>query len=309
MQTILGAGGAIGNVLAKELKYYTDKIRLVSRTPKKINEDDELFAADLINKEQVQLAVKGSEIVYLTAGLKYNLIVWHQSWPLIMQNVLNACQVHGAKLVFFDNIYMYDENSLDDIREENNINPPSKKGKVRAQIAQMIFDEVAARKLNALIARCADFYGPGVNNSVLIETVYKNLKKGNRAMWLGDASKIHSFTYVPDAAKATALLGNTPDAYNTLWHLPTDKQKITGKEWIQLFARELGVKPAFSSIPKSLIKLIGLFNPVLRESYEMMYQNDRDYYFNSSKFSERFSFTTTPYEQGVKEVIAAGLAK
>lgn len=43
MQTILGAGGAIGIDLAKELLAYTDKIRLVSRNPVKVNAGDELF--------------------------------------------------------------------------------------------------------------------------------------------------------------------------------------------------------------------------------------------------------------------------
>jgi nucleoside-diphosphate-sugar epimerase len=306
MQTILGSGGAIRKGLTKELKEYTNKIRLVSRTPQKVNDDDELLPADLTNAQQVMKAVEGSDVVYLTAGLPYKLKVWQESWPQIMQNVIQACQQHNTKLVFFDNIYMYDENSLANITEDAPVNPPSRKGKVRAQIAQMLLSEVQKGKLTALIARSADFYGPGVGTSVLLETVYKNLKKGKKAMWLADASKIHSFTYVPDAAKATALLGNTPDAYNQVWHLPTDSQKITGKDWIELFAKEMGTEPIYSTISKGMIKLIGLFNPILRESYEMLYQNDRDYYFNSSKFDNRFSFNTTSYQQGVKEVIAAG---
>jgi nucleoside-diphosphate-sugar epimerase len=66
--------------------------------------------------------------------------------------------------------------------------------------------------------------------------VYKNLQKGKKAMWLADASKIHSFTYTPDAARATALLGNTPDAYNQVWHLPTSAEKLaltTGRNVLQ----------------------------------------------------------------------------
>src|SRR5690606_20714194 len=107
MQTILGAGGAIGIPLAKELKKYTDKIRLVARNPKKVNESDELFPANLINREQVFVAVEGSEIVYLTVGLKYSLKTWLMEWPMLMDNVISACKEHRAKLVFFDNVYMY----------------------------------------------------------------------------------------------------------------------------------------------------------------------------------------------------------
>ncbi|MGN6801692.1 MAG: NAD(P)H-binding protein [Ginsengibacter sp.] len=101
MQTILGSGGAIAIPLAKDLLKYTDKVRLVSRHPKKVNESDELFQADLLNAQQVNNAVEGSEVVYLTAGLKYSIKTWEKEWPMIMMNTINACIRHQAKLVFF----------------------------------------------------------------------------------------------------------------------------------------------------------------------------------------------------------------
>ncbi len=308
MQTILGAGGAIGKELAKALTAYTHQVRLVSRKPQKVNDTDEVLAADLTNAEQTLAAVAGSEIVYLTAGLEYKLKVWQQQWPQVMQNVINACIQHQAKLVFFDNVYMYDANSLHNMKEDTPVNPFSEKGKVRASIAQMLLGEVHRGALTAMIVRSADFYGPGVANSAIMETVYKNLKKGKKALWLVDASKVHSGTYVPDAARATAMLGNTPDAYNHVWHLPTDPQKITGKEWVELFAHELQVVPRYSTMSKGMITMASIFVPFLRELKEMLYQSDRDYFFNSQKFDQRFSFATTPYAQGVRETVQAGAA-
>ncbi len=88
MQTILGSGGDIGNLLAKELKQYTNKIRLVARNPEQVNGDDELCAANLLNAGETDAAVKGSEVAYLTVGLKYDLNVWQKQWPVIMQNVI-----------------------------------------------------------------------------------------------------------------------------------------------------------------------------------------------------------------------------
>ena len=305
MQTILGAGGAIGKALATALTTYTSNIRLVSRTPKKVNATDSLMSADLTNEAQTDAAVEGSEIVYLTAGLEYKTKVWQQQWPVVMQNVIHACQKHGAKLVFFDNMYMYDAGSLHNMKEDTPVNPFSQKGKVRALLAQMIMGEVAHGSLTAMIVRSADFYGPGVGNSVVMETVFKNLKKGKKAMWLVDATKVHSCTFVPDAAKATALLGNTPDAYNQVWHLPTDAQKLTGKDWVELFAKEMQVAPKYKTMSRGMIKVGGVFVPFLRELKEMLYQNDRDYYFNSEKFSQRFNFQPTPYQQGVKETVQA----
>jgi len=306
MQAILGAGGAIGKGLAKELKKYTNQVRLVSRKPKKVNDDDELFAADLTNKEAVLKAVEGCDVVYLVAGLPYKLKVWQQQWPQVMQNVLEACKHNGAKLVFFDNIYAYDVNSISHMTEDAPLNPPSKKGQVRAAIAQMLLNEVSAKNINAMIIRAADFYGPNISGSMLLETVYKNLKKGKAAYWLGDASKIHSFTYTPDAAKATALLGNTPDAFNQVWHAPTSDEKLTGKELVQLFAENLSVKPKVVTFSTTLVKLVGFFNPLMKELSEMLYQNVVDYYFDSSKFKKRFpEFKVTSYKQGVQQIIAA----
>lgn len=306
MQTILGAGGAIGKSLAADLLNYTDAIRLVSRNPQKINLNDEVLSADLTDAAATANAVKGSEVVYLLAGLQYKLKVWQAQWPVIMENVIEACKQYNAKLVFFDNIYMYDEKNLSNITEAASLNPPSKKGKVRDAIAQKLLNEIRAGNINALIARSADFYGPDVATSMLNETVYKNFKKGKKAQWMADATKIHSFTYVPDAARATALLGNTPDAYNQVWHLPTSTEKITGKDWVELFAKHMQVAPKYTILSKGLIKVLGFFIPVLSEMHEMLYQYDRDYFFNSQKFANRFPhFKITPYEEGVKETIMA----
>jgi uncharacterized protein YbjT (DUF2867 family) len=84
MQTILGANGTIGSVLAKELRNYTDKIRLVSRNPKRVNESDELFAADLSQPGTVEKAVEGSDVVYLVLGFDYKLSIWEDKWPQSM---------------------------------------------------------------------------------------------------------------------------------------------------------------------------------------------------------------------------------
>ncbi|MCJ7465657.1 MAG: NAD-dependent epimerase/dehydratase family protein, partial [Maribacter sp.] len=218
MQTILGAGGAIGIELAKALPKYTNHIRLVSRNPKKVNATDELFPADLRNAEDVKNAIRGSLVVYVTVGFPYSLKVWRETWPPFLKNVIEACEQEGCKMVFFDNIYMYDKDHLNGMTEETPINPPSKKGQVRAQLALMVIDAIKSGKLKALIARSADFYGPNIaNTSMLNETVIKNLAKGKKANWLGSLNVKHSFTYTPDAGKATAILGNTEDAYNQVW--------------------------------------------------------------------------------------------
>ncbi len=302
MQTILGASGTVGVELAKALKSYTDQIRIVSRNPVRTNESDQLFPADLTDAVQVDKAIEGSEIVYVTIGFQYKLKVWQAFWPKFMKDVIESCKKHQAKLVFFDNVYMYDPSEIPHMTENSRINPSSKKGKIRAEIARMLMDEVKKGNLTALIARSADFYGPNCKNSVS-QIIIDNFKKGKKGMWLADATKNHNFTYTPDAGVATALLGNTPDAYNQVWHLPSTHEKLTGKQWIEAFAKAMKVKPGYQVLPVWMMGILGVFIPIMKELKEMAYQNDRDYFFDSSKFEKRFNIKPTPVETGIRETV------
>ena len=304
MQTILGSGGIIATELAKALTNYTTNIRLVSRNPKKVNETDELLKADLLNAVEVEKAIAGSEIVYVTIGFPYNAKVWQQTWPKFMQNVIKNCISNNTKLVFFDNIYMYDANHLNGMDEQTPINPPSKKGKVRAEVINMIMNAIKNDNLTALIARCADYYGPGIErNGMVREMIFKNFAAGKKANWLSSLNYKHSVTYTPDAGKATALLGNTEDAYNQIWHLPTASNPLTGRQWIETIATAMNVKPKSQVATKFIVRIMGLFIPIMREMPEMLYQYDRDYVFNSSKFEKRFGIQPTSYADGIAAIV------
>jgi len=310
MQTIIGSGGAIGIELAKALTEYTTNIRLVSRNPKKVNTTDQLFPADITKHHELEKAVKGSEIVYVTVGFPYSHKVWEDKWPKFIQDLISVCKNQNCKLVFFDNIYMYDKNQLNGMTEDTPINPPSKKGKTRAGIAQMIIDEINTGQLKALIARSADFYGPSIKNtSILTETVFKPLSNGKKANWLGSDKYKHSFTYTVDAGKATAMLGNTDNAYGQIWHLPTASDPLTGKQWIEKIADKLNVKPKYLVAPKFLVRILGLFMPIMKETIEMLYQYDRDYVFDSSKFEKEFNFVPTSYGQGIDFIVETDYKK
>ena len=300
MQTILGSGGAIGIPLAKELKNYTDRIRLVSRNPKKVNDTDELFPCDVHDFSQINKAVEGSEIVYVTIGFEYNTKVWQKIWPPFLQAVIDACKKHDAKLVFFDNVYMYATSSVPFMTENAEIMPASKKGEIRKQLQDMIIAEIEQKNLTALIARAADFYGPDNKNSGLEQMVAQRFLQGKSAQALGNIHKIHTYTYTPDAAKATAILGNTPDAYNQVWHVPTTKEKLTTKQWIELFAKEINIEPKIQAVPTWMIHILGIFMPIMREFPEMMYQYEQDYIFDSTKFEKRFGIVATSPGEGVK---------
>lgn len=303
-QTILGAGGAIGVELARQLTAYTSDIRLVSRNPQKVNEGDVLVAADLTDSAQTDAAVAGSDVCYLTVGIPYNTKLWQTTWPGIMRNAVTACMKYNTKLLFFDNVYALGADAVGHIIEDAPINPSSKKGEIRAEVTQMILDEMEAGRLDGMIARAPDFFGAIGENSVLIGLVYDNLVKGKKAQWLCDADVVYTAGYVPDMARGTAMLGNTADAWNQAWNLPVDGRKITAREWVQLFSDELGVDAGVQVLPSWMMRIVGLAIPAVRETVEMRYQYDRDYYFDSTKFNTRFDYVPTTHGDAVRETVA-----
>lgn len=303
LQTIIGSGGAIGTPLARELKKYSTDIRLVSRNPKKVNETDQLFPVDASDLSQLDKAIEGSSVVYVTIGFQYNIKVWRETWPPFIKAVTDACKKHQAKLVFFDNVYMYDKSAIPFMTESSQVNPPSRKGKVRAEIRDIILREVEKKNLTALIARAADFYGPENRNSSLGIMVADNLIKGKKAQAFGNIDRVHTYTYTPDAAKATAILGNSNDAFNEEWHVPTTKEKVTTRQWIEMIAKELNVSPGIQPVPAFMVRAIGLFVPIMREFPEMLYQYEQDYVFDSSKFEKKFGIYATPPAEGIKALV------
>jgi nucleoside-diphosphate-sugar epimerase len=302
MQTILGANGVIGNELSKLLPQYTDKVRQVSRNPKKVNATDETFTADLLDPKAVSDAVAGSEVAYLVAGLKYDATVWAEQWPKVMRNTIDACKRHGTKLVFFDNVYAYGR-VKGMMTEDTPYDPCSKKGEVRAKIATTLMEEVERGELQALIVRAADFYGPGAVLSLTHATVHERIKAKKTPQWIGDAKAVHTFTYTPDAGRSVALLGNTPSAYGQVWHALTSKEPMTGEQYVRTTCELAGKPYKIQVAPRWMLGIMGLFVPVLRENMEMLYQFEHDYRFDSSKLEGAFNVQATGYREGIKATL------
>jgi nucleoside-diphosphate-sugar epimerase len=304
MFTILGAGGTIGNELVKELAARSEAIRLVSRNAKLVPGATEAIAADLSNLDDTLRAVSGSRIVFLVVGLKYDVKVWRELWPRIMHNAIEAAKHANVRLVFFDNVYMYGK--VDGpMTEETPFRPCSKKGEIRAQIATNLLNEMKTGGLTALIARSADFYGPRARTGIPNVLAFDKLANGVKASWLDNDSVKHSFTFSPDAARSLVLLADSESAWNQTWHVPTAADPPTGKEFIELVAKELGTQPKYRVLTRPILWAAGWFDTTVRELYEMLYQYEFDYVFDSTKFMQAFRFQTTSYAEGIRTTAQA----
>jgi len=220
MITILGAGGVISNEVVKLLAVQKQPFRLVARHARPVPSATETISADLSDKDQAIRAVAGSSIVYLLLGLKYDHKLWAEMWPRIMANTIEACKRSGAKLIFFDNVYMYGKVS-GTMTEETPFNPCSRKGEVRAKIATSLINEWKNGGLTAMIARAADFYGPETPNGLPNVLVFEPFAKNQKASWLANDSVPHSYTYTLDAARSLVALAESESAWNQTWHVAT----------------------------------------------------------------------------------------
>lgn len=304
MHTILGAGGAIGRELVGLLSGRGLATRVVSRTLKDVPTLVQGVPADLLDRRQTMDAVSGSDVVYLLAGLRYDVTVWSEEWPRIMRNTIDACQAANARLIFFDNVYMYGKVS-GPMTEETSFHPCSRKGDIRARIAQSLLNEIRAGHLTAMIARSADFYGPRVRNGIPNILVFDAFSKGRTASWLINDSVPHSFTYVPDAARALTVLSEAHHAWNQTWHLPTAPSPPTGKAFVRMAAEAFGAKPKCRVLGRTSLSLAGWFSRDIRELNEMLYQYDSEYLFDSGKFSRAFGFEPTSYTEGIRKTAEA----
>lgn len=299
LHTVLGAGGAIANGLVPILLERGHAVRLVSRSARECP-GTEAVRADISAAADTLEAVRGSSVVYLLVGLPYDTRVWAEQWPKIMTNVITACRECSAKLVFFDNVYAYGKVE-GPMTEATPVNPCSRKGEIRAKIAIQLLNVMKAGDVNALVARSADFYGPGgERTSVPDMLVFANLKKGKKAQWLANATVPHSFTFIPDAARALCQLAEAETAFGQTWHLPTAPNPLTGTEFVELAAQAMNRSPGITVMQPWMLRLAGLFNVTIRESVEMLYQSQYPYIFDSTKFEQAFNVAPTSYEEGIR---------
>jgi len=305
MQTILGSTGQIGTELARVLRaQHTADIRLVSRRPRPIHDDDALLPADLLDPDQTRRAVAGSEVVYLTAGLPMDTAMWVDGWPRMMRHVIDACAEHGARLVFFDNTYMYPQTAVPQ-SEDTPFQPSGEKGRVRAAIATQLLEAVRSGKVEALIARAPEFYGPGQTQSITTTMVVDPLWNRKTAKVLLRDDTRRSLIFTPDASRALALLGNTPDAYGQTWHLPVDTTRPTYRQVVEVSADVFGVAARHRLVPRWQLALAGLFNKHARDAAELLPRYAVDNVFLDDKFRARFpDFKVTDLRTGMEQICA-----
>lgn len=256
---------------------------------------------DVLDAQSVRAALAGAAQVAVAIGFAYEGKVWQRSWPIAMQNLLDACAAHSMRMVFFDNLYMFGPQCAP-LAETMALSDYGIKPATRAQITRMWQSDPRVR---VAALRAPDFYGPGVILSHLGETGLAAIAQGKAAMFVFNPDQPHDYAYVPDIGRAMVTLLDADDtAFGRAWHMPCAPTR-TSRDILAMGAAAIGVRLRLWTIPAPVMAALSLVVPFLRELHEMRFQWDRPYQVDAHDWTQRFWSDVTPFEQGVAATMRA----
>ena len=199
---------------------------------------------------------------------------------------------------------MYGPTGGEPIREDMPYAATGRKGKTRAQVAKMFLDAHAAGKIKVTIGRASDFFGPrATDTAVFGDRFFAAVAAGKAVDVFGDLSLPHTYTYLPDFARALITLSQHEEAYGRAWHVP-NAATISTQAFIGLFEQEMGQPVKRRTVSRFMLSVVGLFVPIVREMKEMLYEFEEPYIVDDSQFRAAFGAETTPLPEAVAATVA-----
>lgn len=300
MQVIFGTGPA-GRATMYALLQQGHKVRVVNRSGGIFPQGVEVMTGDVRDPSFVREAITGTSVAYQTLNAPYHR--WAQAFPPLQQGLLDGMRGTGVRLVALENLYVYGDTKGQPMSSSTPLEPDTRKGKVRAQMARELQDAHQAGDIEVVQVRASDFIGPEVKDSSLGQHLIQALLTGKALRLMGDPDQPHSMTYMPDLGHTLAMLGQQEEAVGKVWHAPCPPI-ITPREYLNRLAAELAVVPQYASTPTWLLHILGVFNPMLREIPEMLYQWNQPFRVEYSAVETAFGLKASPWS----EIIPATLA-
>jgi nucleoside-diphosphate-sugar epimerase len=298
---VLGAAGGTGSAVVRELVARGLAVRAVTRSgATEVPDGVEQVAADVAAPEGARRACDGAAVVYHCVQPDYTK--WAELFPPLTAAVLDGASASGSKLVFADNLYVYGPPD-GPMTEETPQRAEGSKGRTRVEMAAAILRAHADGRLRCTIGRSSDYYGPRGTGTTAGDNIMKPVLRGKRARWLGSLDQPHTLNYLEDMGRALVTLGARDEADGQVWHLPA-AEPLTGRQFLKLVYEAAGHSPKPGVASRTMIKLAGLFNPLLREINETLYQFERPFVSDASKFQGAFGpFEPTPHHEAVRQTV------
>jgi nucleoside-diphosphate-sugar epimerase len=157
-------------------------------------------------------------------------------------------------------------------------------------------------KTQASIGRASDFFGPGVRLSTVGERVFGAVVRHKSAQVLGDPDQPHTYTFVADFARALVVFGERDEAQGDVWHVP-NAPTISTRQFVELIAAQAGYRVGLQRTPGWIVRALGVLNPTLHAVAEQLYQSERPFVVDHSKFARAFDLAPTPHAEAIRRTL------
>jgi len=305
---ILGAAGAIGRAVAEALRERDEPFRVVGRSKKRLEAafagfpKVEICEADLSRPEDAKRAARGASVIVYALGVLYDRKEF-ATLPGLMQTMVDAAEAEGVRrLLLVSNVYPYGVPQTAKVAEDHPREPVSFKGQMRKEQEDVLFEAKAKGRLDPIILRLPDFYGPLAELSIT-RTIFDEAIAGKTANVLGNVEKIHEYIYVPDAGRIIADLIKHDEAWGEVYNV-AGYGDISQREYVTWIFEAAGKKAAWRTAGPLMVRFLGLFMPIMKELVEMFYLQETPVLLDDTKLQKVLGkIEKTPYREGIQKTV------
>jgi nucleoside-diphosphate-sugar epimerase len=305
---LFGAAGAMGRSIAAALRADGTPYRVVGRTRSALEREfggDSLAEIVTWNPDDaasVAAAASGVDTIVYLVGVPYNQFAKH---PQVMRQTLEGATRAGVRqMLLIGTVYPYGVPKTIPVREDHPREPHTFKGQMRKMQEDLLLNADSRGAIRGAVLRLPDFYGPDVTSS-LVHDAFVAAATGRRANLVGPIDTPHEFLYVPDAGPVVTALARNPAAYGKIWHLG-GFGVITQRDFAGTIFKAAGTEPRLLVANKTMLRLLGLFNPIMRELVEMNYLMSAPVIMDDTAIHELLGdIRKTSYSDGIRATLSA----
>ena len=300
LHVIFGTG-PVGLATMEELTAAGRQVRMVNRSGHAdLPAGVELVSGDASDSAFATRSASGSSVIYQALNPPYNQ--WPELFPGLQSSVLAAARASEAVLISMENLYMFGATSGVPMAEDTPIIPNTRKGAVRAAMAQELSQAIERGDIRAASVRASDFFGPRVLQSALGDRVFARILDGKSAQVLGNPDLPHTYTYVTDIARALVLIGREPSAWGRAWHVPS-AETITTTQVVAMIGEVAGLPARAKPTPKLVLRVLVRFDTEVREVLEMLYEFEEPFVSDGRALQSAFGFQATPLRTAIETTV------
>src|SRR5215210_7474584 len=297
LHVIFGTGAMGMSVMDELIGRGRRRVRMINRSGRaSVPEGVEVLGGDATDEAFARGASEGASVVYFALNPPYDK--WPELFPRLQEGAASA----GAKLIAMENLYMYGPTEGRPLTEDLPFAPNTRKGAVRARMSEELMEAHTSGKVRVAIGRASDSFGPRVRVSAAGEQVFGRAVQGKSAQLAGDPDQPHTYTYVPDIGRGLVILGEREEALGQAWHLPSP-ETLTTRQFVEMIFEEVGKPARLQAAPKILLRALGLFNPPLRETIEMLYEFEEPFVVDDSRFEREFGEQAIPLREAIQRTV------